>query len=56
MGGKLVSLLLFKEGKKEDLGNFRPVSLISVPGKPMEQLILDDIFKQGELKKVIRSS
>jgi len=37
-------------------GNYRPVSLTSIPGKMMEQLILDIIIKQLEEKKVIGSS
>jgi len=47
---------IFNKGKKEDPGNYRPVSLTSTPGKVMEQLILEVIFKQVEEKKVIRSS
>ena len=43
---------VFKKGKKEDLGNYRPVSLTSVPGKVMEQLVLDILSKQLEEKKV----
>ena len=47
---------VFKKGKKEDPGNYRLVSLTSIPGKVMEQLILEIIIKQVEEKKVIRSS
>jgi len=47
---------VFKKVNKEDPGNYRPVSLTSIPGKVMEQLILDVISKQVEEKKVIRSS
>jgi len=47
---------VFKKGKNEDPGNYRPISLTSIPGKMMEQLILDVISKQVEEKKVIRSS
>jgi len=50
-----VSPVLTKD-KKEDPGNYRPVSLTSIPGKVMEQLILEAIIKQVEEKKVIRSS
>jgi len=45
----------FKKGKEEDPGNYRPVSLTSIPGKMMEQLILDVISKQVEKKQVISS-
>ncbi|GAB0206849.1 mitochondrial enolase superfamily member 1 [Grus japonensis] len=44
---------VFKKSKKEDPGNYRPVSLTSIPGKVMEQLILDVISKHVEEKKVI---
>jgi len=47
---------IVKKGKKDDPGNYRPVSLTSIPGKVMEQLILEAIMKQVEEKKVIRSS
>jgi len=47
---------IFKKGKKEDPGNYRPVSLTSAPGKMMEQLLLDVICKQGEEKKVMGSN
>uniref|UniRef100_A0A8C3BR72 Reverse transcriptase domain-containing protein n=1 Tax=Cairina moschata TaxID=8855 RepID=A0A8C3BR72_CAIMO len=45
--------LVFKKGRKEDSGNY---SLTSVPGKVLEQLVLDAISKQLEEKKVMRSS
>ena len=38
------------------MGNYRLVNLNSVPGKVMEQLILDVLSKQLEEKNIIRSS
>ncbi|KFV87439.1 RNA-directed DNA polymerase from mobile element jockey, partial [Struthio camelus australis] len=44
---------VFKKGKKEEPGNYRPVSLTSIPGKVMEQLLLEVLTKHVEDKKVI---
>ncbi|PKU46080.1 rna-directed dna polymerase from mobile element jockey- hypothetical protein [Limosa lapponica baueri] len=46
---------VFKKGKKEDPGNYRPVSFTSILGKVKEQLILDVISKHVKEKKVIMS-
>ena len=40
---------VFKKGKKDDTGNYRPVSLTSIPGKMVEQLILEAIIKQVDI-------
>ena len=37
---------IYKKGRKDDPGNYRPVSLTSVPGKLMEQLILSTIIQR----------
>ncbi|CAM4569974.1 unnamed protein product [Lepidochelys olivacea] len=47
---------IFKKGKKEDPGNYRSVSLTSVPGKIMEQVLKESILKHLEERKVIRNS
>ncbi|CAM4637477.1 unnamed protein product [Lepidochelys kempii] len=57
MTGKKANVVpIFKKGKKEDPGNHRPVSLTSVPGKIMEEVLKESILKHLEETKVIRNS
>ncbi|KFO81376.1 Putative 115 kDa protein in type-1 retrotransposable element R1DM, partial [Cuculus canorus] len=44
---------IYKKGCREDPGNYRPVSLTSVPGKVMEQVILSAIIKHTQENRVI---
>ncbi|KFP74494.1 hypothetical protein N311_08051, partial [Apaloderma vittatum] len=43
---------LFKKGRKEDPGNYRPVSPTSIPGKVMEQFILQTMSNQMKRRRL----
>ncbi|NXH96976.1 RTJK polymerase, partial [Pachycephala philippinensis] len=54
---KLASVMpIHKKGKKEDPGNYRPVSLTLVPGKVMEEFILSAITQHLQNGQGIRPS
>ncbi|GAB0185720.1 mitochondrial enolase superfamily member 1 [Grus japonensis] len=47
---------VFKKEKKEDLGNYRPVSLISLPKKIIEEILLETTLRHMENKEAISDS
>ncbi|KAK4828602.1 hypothetical protein QYF61_000054 [Mycteria americana] len=54
---KLANIIpIYKKGMREDPGNYRPVSLTSVPGKIMEKIILDAIERHLKNNAIIRHS
>ncbi|XP_073532526.1 uncharacterized protein [Phyllobates terribilis] len=47
---------IFKKGKKVDPGNYRPVSLTSIPGKIFEQIIKQHVCKYMDKNEVLNQS
>uniref|UniRef100_A0A803SMX6 Reverse transcriptase domain-containing protein n=1 Tax=Anolis carolinensis TaxID=28377 RepID=A0A803SMX6_ANOCA len=47
---------IFKEGKKNDPNNYRPVSLTSIPGKILEKIIKEVVCEHLETNAVIANS
>uniref|UniRef100_A0A670HT18 Reverse transcriptase domain-containing protein n=1 Tax=Podarcis muralis TaxID=64176 RepID=A0A670HT18_PODMU len=47
---------IFKNGKREDPNNYRPVSLTSIPGKILEQIIKQTVCEHLERNTVITNS
>jgi len=47
---------VFIKNKKEDLGNYRPLSFTSVPSKNIEKILLGTMLRHTENKDVTGDS
>uniref|UniRef100_A0A8B9F687 Reverse transcriptase domain-containing protein n=1 Tax=Amazona collaria TaxID=241587 RepID=A0A8B9F687_9PSIT len=47
---------IFKKGKMDEPGNYRPVSLTSVPSKILEQILLEGMLRHMKTNKVLGDS
>uniref|UniRef100_A0A8B9FTL9 Reverse transcriptase domain-containing protein n=1 Tax=Amazona collaria TaxID=241587 RepID=A0A8B9FTL9_9PSIT len=47
---------IFKKGKMDEPGNYRPISLTSVPGKILERIILEGMLRHMKTNKVVGDS
>lgn len=47
---------IFKKGRKEELRNYRPVSLMSVPGKCIKHITLKHMLRHMQDEEVMRKS
>ena len=45
---KINIIPIFKNDKKEETGNYRPISLASIPGEILEQIIKESLCRHSE--------